>query len=182
MVEMEVAVTFLNGTNREAEDSSIDDFLNFRSNKSDNSLVEDEDLVSNNKIDAKLEELERQQEAEAVSVVRSGKKILRRWNVIAKQVISISSALSFGFVSQLWVDPNSYRIRHNFRNGTSLISKIREEYLDRIMLTFSVFPTPKMSDTVVEPYNATLQLVENADECMVLDNEATTIFALALSC
>ncbi|KAF2317473.1 hypothetical protein GH714_022611 [Hevea brasiliensis] len=31
------------------------------------------------------------------------------------------------------------------------------------------------SDTVVEPYNATLsvhQLVENADECMVLDNEA----------
>ncbi|KAE8729441.1 Tubulin beta-3 chain [Hibiscus syriacus] len=38
-----------------------------------------------------------------------------------------------------------------------------------------VFPSPKVSDTVVEPYNATLsvhQLVENADECMVLDNEA----------
>ncbi|CAD6337996.1 unnamed protein product [Miscanthus lutarioriparius] len=59
--------------------------------------------------------------------------------------------------------------------GTLLISKIREEYLDRMMLTFSVFPSPKVSDTVVEPYNATLsvhQLVENADECMVLDNEA----------
>lgn len=44
-----------------------------------------------------------------------------------------------------------------------------------MMLTFSVFPSPKVSDTVVEPYNATLsvhQLVENADECMVLDNEA----------
>ncbi|KAJ6393686.1 hypothetical protein OIU77_023008 [Salix suchowensis] len=43
------------------------------------------------------------------------------------------------------------------------------------MLTFSVFPSPKVSDTVVEPYNATLsvhQLVENADEYMVLDNEA----------
>ena len=43
------------------------------------------------------------------------------------------------------------------------------------MLTFSVVPSPKVSDTVVEPYNATLsvhQLVENADECMVLDNEA----------
>ena len=41
--------------------------------------------------------------------------------------------------------------------------------------TFSVVPSPKVSDTVVEPYNATLsvhQLVENADECMVLDNEA----------
>ena len=41
-------------------------------------------------------------------------------------------------------------------------------------MTFSVVPSPKVSDTVVEPYNATLsvhQLVENADECMVLDNE-----------
>ncbi|KAK4730257.1 hypothetical protein R3W88_023245 [Solanum pinnatisectum] len=59
--------------------------------------------------------------------------------------------------------------------GTLLISKIREEFLDRMMLTFSVFLSPKVSDTVVEPYNATLsvhQLVENADECMVLDNEA----------
>ncbi|KAK1880387.1 Tubulin beta-7 chain [Dissostichus eleginoides] len=41
--------------------------------------------------------------------------------------------------------------------------KIREEYPDRIMNTFSVVPSPKVSDTVVEPYNATLsvhQLVE----------------------
>jgi tubulin beta len=59
--------------------------------------------------------------------------------------------------------------------GTLLISKIREEYPDRMMLTFSVFPSPKVSDTVVEPYNCTLsvhQLVENADEVMVIDNEA----------
>ena len=59
--------------------------------------------------------------------------------------------------------------------GTLLISKIREEYLDRMLLTFSIFPSPKVSDTVVQPYNATLsihQLVENADECMVLVNEA----------
>ncbi|PSC72040.1 tubulin beta chain [Micractinium conductrix] len=59
--------------------------------------------------------------------------------------------------------------------GTLLISKIREEYPDRMMATFSVVPSPKVSDTVVEPYNATLsvhQLVENADECMILDNEA----------
>merc|ERR1712149_165785 len=59
--------------------------------------------------------------------------------------------------------------------GTLLMGKIREEYPDRVMLTFSVVPSPKVSDTVVEPYNATLsvhQLVENADECMGLDNEA----------
>ena len=59
--------------------------------------------------------------------------------------------------------------------GTLLISKIREEYPDRIMETFSIMPSPKVSDTVVEPYNATLsvhQLVENADEVMMMDNEA----------
>ena len=32
--------------------------------------------------------------------------------------------------------------------GTLLISKIREEYPDRMMLTFSVVPSPKVSDTV----------------------------------
>lgn len=59
--------------------------------------------------------------------------------------------------------------------GTLLISKIREEYPDRIMETFSVIPSPKVSGTVVEPYNATLsvhQLVENTDEVMMCDNEA----------
>jgi tubulin beta len=50
--------------------------------------------------------------------------------------------------------------------STLLISKIREEYLDRMMLTFSIFLSPKMSDTIVEPYNTTFmhQLVENTDE------------------
>jgi len=59
--------------------------------------------------------------------------------------------------------------------GTLLISKIREEFPDRMLCTFSVMPSPKVSDTVVEPYNATLsvhQLVENADEVMCIDNEA----------
>ncbi|KAL0267597.1 UNVERIFIED_CONTAM: hypothetical protein PYX00_009825 [Menopon gallinae] len=59
--------------------------------------------------------------------------------------------------------------------GTLLISKIREEYPDRIMNTFSVVPSPKVSDTVVEPYNAALsfhQLVENTDETYCIDNEA----------
>merc|ERR1711991_1192669 len=43
------------------------------------------------------------------------------------------------------------------------------------MSTYSIIPSPKVSDTVVEPYNATLsvhQLVENADQCFALDNEA----------
>jgi tubulin beta len=56
----------------------------------------------------------------------------------------------------------------------TLISKIREEYPDRIMLTFSIVPSPKVSDTVVDPYNDTLcvyHLVENTDECFCIDNE-----------
>ena len=59
--------------------------------------------------------------------------------------------------------------------GTLLISKIKQEYSDKIVATFSVFPSPKVSDIVVEPYNSTLsanQLIENADEIHVLDNEA----------
>jgi len=59
--------------------------------------------------------------------------------------------------------------------GTLLLSKVREEFPDRMMCTYSVVPSPKVSDTVVEPYNATLsvhQLVENADEVCVIDNEA----------
>ena len=59
--------------------------------------------------------------------------------------------------------------------GTLLISKICEEYPDRMMTSFSVVPSPKVSDTVVEPYNATLsvhQLVENTGETFCIDNEA----------
>jgi len=59
--------------------------------------------------------------------------------------------------------------------GTLLISKVREEYPDRIMSTYSVFPSPKVSDVVVEPYNSILsihQLIENVDEVSVIDNEA----------
>jgi len=59
--------------------------------------------------------------------------------------------------------------------GTLLLTKIKEEFPDRMLCTFSVVPSPKVSDTVVEPYNATLsvhQLVENADEVICIDNEA----------
>ena len=43
------------------------------------------------------------------------------------------------------------------------------------MSTYSVFPSPKVSDTVDEPYNAVLsfhQLVENADQAFIVGNEA----------
>ncbi|TNY20703.1 Tubulin/FtsZ, GTPase domain-containing protein [Rhodotorula diobovata] len=59
--------------------------------------------------------------------------------------------------------------------GTLLLSKIREEFPDRMLATYSVLPSPKVSETVVEPYNAMLslhQLTENADLVFAFDNEA----------
>jgi len=59
--------------------------------------------------------------------------------------------------------------------GTLLLMKCRDNYPDRILATYSVYPSPKVSDVVVEPYNATLsihQLLENSDETFVIDNEA----------
>ncbi|KAI8916727.1 tubulin beta-2A chain [Powellomyces hirtus] len=74
-----------------------------------------------------------------------------------------------------------FQVFHSLGGGTGsgmgslLVSKIREEFPDRMLATFSVMPSPKVSDTVVEPYNATLaihQLVENSDLSFMIDNEA----------
>jgi len=59
--------------------------------------------------------------------------------------------------------------------GSLLLSKLREEFPDKMLATFSILPSPKVSETVVEPYNALLsihQLVENGDLTICIDNEA----------
>merc|ERR1712150_231686 len=77
--------------------------------------------------------------------------------------------------------PQGFQIFHSLGGGTGsgmgtlLLLKIRDGYPDRITTTYSVFPSPKVSDTVVEPYNAVLsfhQLLENSDETIIIDNEA----------
>merc|ERR1712156_345469 len=77
--------------------------------------------------------------------------------------------------------PQGFQIFHSLGGGTGsgmgtlLLLKIRDAYPDRITTTYSVYPSPKVSDTVVEPYNAVLsshQLLENSDETFVVDNEA----------
>ena len=53
--------------------------------------------------------------------------------------------------------------------------KVRAGHFDRIMKTFSITPSPNVSDTMVEPYSVVISfhlLAENTDECMLLDNEA----------
>ena len=59
--------------------------------------------------------------------------------------------------------------------GTLLISKVCEELPDRTVETFSVTPSPKVSDTGAEPYSAVISfhlLVENAGEGMLPVNAA----------
>ncbi|XP_018579900.1 tubulin beta chain-like [Anoplophora glabripennis] len=74
-----------------------------------------------------------------------------------------------------------FQVVHSIGGGTGsgmaclLLEKIREEYPDRIISTFTVIPSPKVSDTVVEPYNATMaiaSLIESSDETYIIDNEA----------
>lgn len=74
-----------------------------------------------------------------------------------------------------------FQLLHSLGGGTGsglgslILSKIREEYYDRITTSFSIFPSPRVSETVTEPYNATLschQLLENSDETFCIDNEA----------
>eukprot|EP01129_Flabellula_baltica_P000241 TRINITY_DN1027_c0_g1_i2.p1 TRINITY_DN1027_c0_g1~~TRINITY_DN1027_c0_g1_i2.p1 ORF type:complete len:319 (+),score=55.83 TRINITY_DN1027_c0_g1_i2:462-1418(+) len=59
--------------------------------------------------------------------------------------------------------------------GTLLVTKIKEYFPDKILSTFSVVPSLKVSDSVVEAYNATLsihQLIKNVDSVFCIDNEA----------
>merc|ERR1712025_801563 len=59
--------------------------------------------------------------------------------------------------------------------GSLILLKIRDSYPDKITCSYSIYPSPKVSDTVVEPYNAVLsthQLLENSDETFIIDNEA----------
>ncbi|KAI8906752.1 tubulin beta-4 chain [Gorgonomyces haynaldii] len=70
-----------------------------------------------------------------------------------------------------------FQMTHSLGGGTGsgLGSLVLSKYPDRMICTYSVVPSPKVSDTVVEPYNAMLtinQLIENSDETFCIDNEA----------
>ena len=68
-------------------------------------------------------------------------------------------SVSRGPASDVQHYPTGFQITHSLGGGTGagmgtlLISKIREEYPDRMMCTYSVVPSPKVSDTVVEVIN-----------------------------
>ncbi|GAB4833135.1 hypothetical protein Ancab_031381 [Ancistrocladus abbreviatus] len=61
--------------------------------------------------------------------LRSGRQLMKRANILAKQVISIQSALSLGFISELWVDTSNWVV---------LIVEVRQNLLasesDKVLL------------------------------------------------
>lgn len=59
--------------------------------------------------------------------------------------------------------------------GSKILRTVRERYPKVPIFTFSIFPNPKISETVVEPYNTILtlsNLIKYASASIVLDNEA----------
>lgn len=59
--------------------------------------------------------------------------------------------------------------------GCLIMEKIKEEYPKKILWSYSILPSPLLSDAVVEPYNAILSLdkmIQYTDETVVIDNHA----------
>lgn len=59
--------------------------------------------------------------------------------------------------------------------GSLMLRKLQDDYGSKIINTFSIVPSPKVSEVVVEPYNAVLslnELIESSHETVCLDNDA----------
>ena len=57
-----------------------------------------------------------------------------------------------------------------------LLERLSVDYGKKSKLGFTVYPSPKISTAVVEPYNSVLSthsLLEHTDVAVILDNEAT---------
>ena len=73
-----------------------------------------------------------------------------------------------------------FQLAHSIGGGTGaglgslIISRLREDYSERIISTFSVVPSAKVSDFPVEPYSAAFTahyLIADVDYAYILDNE-----------
>lgn len=78
-----------------------------------------------------------------------------------------------------------FLIFHSFGGGTGsgfgslLLEHLSSDYGKKCKLQFSIYPAPRVSNAVVEPYNAVLSThstIENADCTFLVDNEA--VYAL----
>jgi len=74
-----------------------------------------------------------------------------------------------------------FLIFHSFGGGTGsgfgslILERLATEYAKKCKLEFAIYPAPRVSNSVVEPYNAVLSThstIENADCTFLVDNEA----------
>ncbi|KAF7114639.1 hypothetical protein RHSIM_RhsimUnG0080900 [Rhododendron simsii] len=108
--------------------------------------LKDEDLVrSEEGCDEKLEELERRN---GDRNARRARQLMKRSNMLAKQVISIQSALSLGFVSQLWVDTVSWVV---------LVVEVRPNLLSGESERFFLEDVSQVGDVVLIPDESVLE-------------------------
>jgi len=59
--------------------------------------------------------------------------------------------------------------------GSLILEKIAMDYGKKCKLNFNIFPSPRLSNTIIDPYNsilATHKLLEHSDASIVLDNDA----------
>ncbi|XP_065087541.1 tubulin alpha-8 chain-like [Ochlerotatus camptorhynchus] len=75
-----------------------------------------------------------------------------------------------------------FLVFHSFGGGTGsgftalLMQRLASEYGKKCKLEFAVYPSPRISTAVVEPYNcviSTSTTMANSDCCFIMDNEAT---------
>jgi len=79
------------------------------------------------------------------------------------------------------VAPQGITTYHSTGGGTgsgaasSLFEFLKNEYAKYVHVSYSIYPSPKVSDVVVEPYNCVLtqsRLIQDVDQVVCLDNEA----------
>ncbi|CAN9215047.1 unnamed protein product [Alternaria alternata] len=82
---------------------------------------------------------------------------------------------------QLLLAPRFPHLFHSFGGGTGsgfgalLLERLSTDYGKKCKLEFAVYPAPRVSTSVVEPYNAVLSThstIENSDCTFLVDNEA----------
>lgn len=86
------------------------DELGFKDKFSVNSAEENSREIAEVKEEKREEEKDGSDGSSEKVKLRRGRQVMRRSNLLAKQVISIQSAMSLGFVSQLWVDTTSVSV------------------------------------------------------------------------
>jgi len=84
-------------------------------------------------------------------------------------------------VMETCVSPQGIAIFHSTGGGTgsgscaNLMETLSHDYPKYVRISYSVYPSPKVSDVVVEPYNCVLtqtRLIEDVEQVVCLDNEA----------